>query len=249
MNWFIVLNSKNLKKILLIIFISFFTALLFYSQSSTNLSVFSSGNNPKAVYKGEKGIALTFNIGWGDEKANTILKVLKKEKVKSATFFLSGAWAERHPDIVEEIVKLGYEIGYLGYAYIDYTEVEDEKIRKDILKAKEVFEKLNVKDIELLRSPTSHFDKRLLKIAHEHDLTVVHWSVNSHDWTNPGVQQIIKNSVKASQGDILLFHASDAAKQTAVALPPIIKELQNKGEFITISEMIANGKTKTKLIP
>ena len=37
--------------------------------------------------------------------------------------FLSGSWAERHPDFVKRIVKEGYEIGMLGYEYKDYTEL------------------------------------------------------------------------------------------------------------------------------
>ncbi len=96
---------------------------------------FSTEDGPKAVYKGEKNVAITFNIGWGDEKAAPIIETLKREKIKSATFFLSGSWAERHPDIVAEIVKEGYEIGMLGYDYKDYTEMEDQEIIRDISKA------------------------------------------------------------------------------------------------------------------
>ena len=50
--------------------------------------------------------------------------------MKSATFFLAGSWAERHPDLVARIVKEGYEIGILGYNYEDYTELEEQKIRQ-----------------------------------------------------------------------------------------------------------------------
>ena len=37
----------------------------------------------------------------------------------------------------------------MGYAYVDYTDLEDEEIIKDISKAQEAFKKLNVKDIKL----------------------------------------------------------------------------------------------------
>jgi polysaccharide deacetylase family sporulation protein PdaB len=249
MNFFYVLNTRMLKQLSLILIVAFFTAWFLYLENLVNLPVFSTSNGPKAVYRGEKDIALTFNIGWGDEKAEPILKILEKENVKTATFFLAGSWAERHPDLVEKIKKSGYEIGILGYNYVDYSDLEDVKIRKDILKAQEVFGKLNIKDIKILRAPTGHFDERTLKIAERFGITVVHWSIDSQDWTNPGVKIIVENVKKAGKGDIILLHASDSAKQTAKALPFILEDLRGKGlKFVTVSEMIANGNTQSSEI-
>lgn len=247
MNFFFVLNGKSIKQAIVILVAAFFTAWFFYIESIVQIPAFSTEDGPKAIYKGEKDIALTFNIGWGDEKAEPILDVLKKENVPNATFFLSGAWAERHPDLVNRMVKEGYEIGILGYDYKDYTEIEESKIRQDVAKAQEAFKKMNVKGIELLRAPTGHFDKRTLSIAEKSGYTVVHWSLDSKDWTNPGVETIVENVSKAKKGDIILLHASDSAKQTASALPAIINELKGKNlKIVTVSEMIANGDSNSK---
>ena len=225
------------------------SAWFLFVQTNLISPVFSTKTGPKAVYKGEKNVAITFNIGWGDEKAVPIIETLKKENIHSATFFLSGSWAERHPDLVATIVKEGYEIGLLGYNYKDYTDLKDEEIKKDIAKAQEVFKKLNVDHIEVLRAPTGHFDKRLLKISENFGLTVVHWSVDSKDWTNPGVNQIVKNAAKAQNGDILLLHASDSAKQTNKALPLILDELRDRNlSFVTVSEMISNSSARNEEI-
>lgn len=248
-NFFFVLNGKSVKQLILIVIVAFFTALFLFLGNISLSPVFSTKDGPKAVYRGEKDIALTFNIGWGDEKAEPILEALKKENVKAATFFLAGSWAERHPDIVSRIVKEGYEIGVLGYSYEDYTELEDVNIGKDIAKAKEAFRKLNIKDIKVLRAPTGHFDERSLRIAERYGYTVVHWSVDSKDWTNPGVKQITANVEKAGKGDIVLLHASDSAKQTAKALPEIIQDIRSKGlKLVTVSELIANGTVESKEI-
>jgi peptidoglycan/xylan/chitin deacetylase (PgdA/CDA1 family) len=107
---------------------------------------------------------------------------------------------------------------------------------------------MNIKTAKLLRSPTGHFDSKTLKVAEQLGYTVVHWSINSEDWTNPGVKQIVKNASEANNGDIILFHASDSAKQTKKALPAIINDLRSKGKFINVTDMIANGKVKTTLI-
>lgn len=126
-----------------ILFVNFtygtFYRLVPFCTKHSSCPCFSTEDGPKAVYKGEKNVAITFNIGWGDEKAAPIIETLKREKIESATFFLSGSWAERHPDIVEEIGKEGYEIGMLGYDYKDYSEMEDQEIIRDISKAQEVF--------------------------------------------------------------------------------------------------------------
>lgn len=249
MNFFLVFSGKSVKQILLVLIAAFFTALFLFVGNLSLSPVFSTKDGPKAVYRGEKDIALTFNIGWGDEKAEPILDVLKKENVKSATFFLAGSWAERHPDIVNRIAKEGFEIGILGYNYEDYTELEDMKIGKDIAKAKEAFRKLNIKDIKLLRAPTGHFDERSLKIAERYGYSIVHWSVDSKDWTNPGVNKIVENVKKADKGDIVLLHASDSAKQTAKALPQILADIRAKGlKPVSVSEMIANGNVQSKEI-
>ncbi|MDZ5474677.1 polysaccharide deacetylase family sporulation protein PdaB [Bacillus sp. 31A1R] len=249
MNFFYVLNGKLVKQVFLVVIAAFFTAWFLYMENLVNVPVFSGKNGPKAIYKGEKDIALTFNIGWGDEKAEPILDVLKAENVKTATFFLSGSWAERHPTIVERIVKEGYEIGILGYNYEDYTELDEAKVRKDLIRAQEAFKKLNVKDIKLVRAPTGHFDQKTLKIADRLGLTVVHWSIDSKDWSNPGVEVIIDNVSDAKKGDIVLLHASDSAKQTAQALPSIINKVKNKNlKLVTVSEMIANANADSKEI-
>ncbi|MBS4201639.1 polysaccharide deacetylase family protein [Bacillus sp. FJAT-49732] len=249
MNFFITVNGRKVKQGLFIVLISFFTALFFFSQSILHTPVFGTKDEPKAIYKGEKGISLTFNIGWGDVQAGPILDVLEKKEVRSATFFLSGSWAEKHPDTVKRIKDMGFEIGSLGYAYEDYTELEDEKVRRDILRSLDVLKKMDIKDVTILRSPTGHFDKRTLKIANKLGLTVVHWSLNSQDWKNPGVNVIVKNVQKAQKGDIILMHASDSATQTAEALPAVISQIKEKDQLVTLSILIANGKVKTTLVP
>ena len=99
MPFFFVTNIRKGKQLLLLIIIAFFTALFFYVEFMAVSPSFSIKGDPKIIYKGEKGLALTFNIGWGDEKAEGIIKTLKHEKVSAATFFLSGSWVERHPHI------------------------------------------------------------------------------------------------------------------------------------------------------
>lgn len=155
MNFFYIINGKKLKQYAVIILTALVSAWFLYIQN-ISLQVFSTDNGPKALYKGKNGVALTFNISWGDTRAVPIIDLLVEKNVKSATFFLSGAWAEQHPHIVEKIAGAGFEIGLLGYEYLDYEEIDDDEIRRDILKAEEVFKKLisNIKKLPVLQTAT-----------------------------------------------------------------------------------------------
>ncbi len=240
---------KNIQSILLLVATAFFTALLFYVNSNPVISAFSYKDNTRAFYKGEQGVALTFDINWGDENAEAIIDVLDKEKFHSATFFLSGAWIERHQHIVEKLIERKFEIGILGYNYQDYTGMSEEEIVKDMSEAIVICEKVGIEKVSLVRAPTGTFDEKALKAASRLGLTMVSWSVDPSDWKNPGTEKILNVVGKADEGDIVLLHASDSALQTAKALPQIFDLIYEKELTpLTVSEMLANGKAKTKEI-
>ncbi|MCY8614533.1 polysaccharide deacetylase family sporulation protein PdaB [Bacillus haynesii] len=250
MNHFYVWHIKRIKQLIIIMIAAFATASFFYVQNLLPLPVFSTEGGAKAVYRGDSNtneVALTFNISWGDQKAIPILDTLKANGIKDATFFLSASWAERHPDVVERIRKDGHQIGSMGYAYKNYSQMKKSEIKKDLTKAQNSFQKLGLDDLTLLRPPTGQFNKDVLDVAKQYGYTVVHYSINSDDWTNPGVQKIVQNvNETVNAGDIVLFHASDSAKQTKEALPEIVDHLRGKGlKNVTVSELIANTDAKS----
>jgi len=249
-NHFYVWHMKRIKQLIIIMIAAFATASFFYVQNLLPLPVFSTDSGAKAVYRGDSDtneVALTFNISWGDQKAMPILDTLKANGIKDATFFLSASWAERHPDVVERIRKDGHQIGSMGYAYKNYSQMKKSEIKKDLTKAQNSFQKLGLDDLTLLRPPTGQFNKDVLDVAKQYGYTVVHYSINSDDWTNPGVQKIVQNvNETVNAGDIVLFHASDSAKQTKEALPEIVHHLRSKGlKNVTVSDLIANTDAKS----
>ncbi|WP_371069852.1 polysaccharide deacetylase family sporulation protein PdaB [Sediminibacillus sp. JSM 1682029] len=251
MEHFYVMKVNRWKRWAFIVVAALFSAFIIWVDNESSLSVFSTKESPAALSKGSEqdpNIALTFNISWGNEKVEPILEQLNKHEVK-ATFFLSGEWAERHPEIVDKIVEK-HEIGMLGYRYKSYLKQEKEQVRKDLLYAKEVFRKLGYPDTKLLRTPSGHFDKEILKMAEELGFDVIQWNVNPHDWQNPGEQEIIDEVMKnTTNGDIILLHASDSVKQTPGALKTLLPGLKNKGfQYVTISELISRIEAKSKTI-
>lgn len=248
---FYILDIRKWKQWSLIVGLVFFTAGFIWTEASGTTSVFSK-TEPVAVIKGNTdvpNIALTFNISWGEERVHDILDKLKENDAQ-ATFFLSGEWAERHPDIVEKITEHNHEIGMLGYRYKSYLDQKVDQVRKDILYAKEVFSKLGYDQVKFIRTPSGHFNEEIIELAENQGLEVIHWNVDTNDWTNPGTEEIVNTVMKkTNNGDIVLFHASDAVKQTEKALTTILPALLEKGfSFVPISELISEADAEITLV-
>ncbi|ALS24900.1 polysaccharide deacetylase family sporulation protein PdaB [Paenibacillus naphthalenovorans] len=248
MNYFYVFSGKKIKQALIITVASLFAAGIIYSESE-NVSVFS--QKPSAVYSvvtDKKVVALTFDISWGDKRTEPILKILEDKGVKNATFFLSSPWSKEHPEIVNKIVKGGWEIGSHGHKHVNYSSLNDEEIRAQIRTAHQILSEVTGTSPQLIRLPNGDFDKRVLRIAEELNYSVVQWDTDSMDWQNPGVNNIINRVVsKAHPGDIILLHASDSSKQTHEALPVIIDQLREKGfEFVTVSQLMKLAQVDNK---
>ncbi|WP_145378221.1 polysaccharide deacetylase family protein, partial [Staphylococcus epidermidis] len=75
--------------------------------------------------------------------------------------------AERHPTILDKIVEEKHEIGMLGYRYKSYLDQDIEQVRRDLIKAQEIFNKLGYEDVNLLRPPSGKFNKEILKLAED----------------------------------------------------------------------------------
>ena len=251
MQYFYVLEFSKWKRWAVIIILALFTATFLWFEQNGAYSVFSK-QEPVVFSKGDvnnETIALTFNISWGEEKVFDILRQLETDQVQ-ATFFVSGEWAERHPDILKKITENKHELGILGYRYKSYLDQEIDQVRKDLYHAQEVFKKLGYPDIELLRTPSGHFNKEIIALAEQLGFKVIHWNINPHDWKNPGTETIVNMIMeKTTNGDILLLHASDSAKQTAKALQTILPGLKNKGfEFVTVSELYSQAQSEPNLV-
>jgi peptidoglycan-N-acetylglucosamine deacetylase len=245
-------KTERLKRYGVVVVLALFCALLLWVGQWSQLPVFSNNGEPRALTQGNEErsqVALTFNISWGTDKVHDVLKQLESHQAQ-ATFFVSGEWAERHPDILTEIHEGKHEIGMMGYKYESYLELKPEQVQADMNQAKEVFEKLGHEDIKWIRPPHGHMDKEVLKLIENQGMQAVQWSINTRDWENPGTNTIIDTVLKeGSKGDIILMHASDSVKQTPKALEVILPGLKQKGlKFVSITELVSGGESETTQI-
>jgi len=251
MNYFFVWSGRRIKRYFFLTLAVLLSAGIIWTERD-NISVFAP-HPPAAVYSvptDRKIVALTFDISWGEKRAEPILDILKQKNVPNVTFFLSSPWSKTHPDIVQKIVDGGYEIGSHGHKHVNYSQLSDDEIRKQIQTAHGMLSDQTGKSPNLIRMPNGDFDKRVLRIAEDLNYKVIQWDTDSLDWKNPGVGTIVQRVVtKAHPGDIILLHASDSCQQTHEALPQIIDQLRAKGyEFVTVSQLMSQTDAKGQTV-
>jgi polysaccharide deacetylase family protein (PEP-CTERM system associated) len=82
-----------------------------------------------------------------------LLLLLNDVKVK-ATFFVMGWVAEKHPEIIREILQHGHEIGCHSYLHRKVYELSPAEFREDTRKAKAILEKITNKKVIGYRAPS-----------------------------------------------------------------------------------------------
>ncbi len=86
------------------------------------------------------------------DSVDRILERLERDKI-TATFFCLGWLAEKHPNIIKRIDKLGHHIGCHSYQHQLAFRFTPEEFRSDTEKAKKLIEDAIGKEINAFRAP------------------------------------------------------------------------------------------------
>jgi peptidoglycan/xylan/chitin deacetylase (PgdA/CDA1 family) len=188
-----------------------------------------------------KVVSLTFDVVWMPAETGKILDVLDRYQL-SATFFLTGNWVRRNPDLAREIIMRGHEIGQHTFSHQRLPELGDNELTREFEQMEKALrDELNV-TTELFRPPYGEIDERVRDFAAARGYTTVLWSVDPHDWLNPGAEPLARNVLqKVHPGAIILLHTS--AGQLPEALPAIIEGLRAKGfAILPLSVMLSESR-------
>lgn len=190
-------------------------------------------------------VALTFDAVGGNEDTSKILNILAKHNVK-VTFFVSGEWVKQHPNDVKAIAEGGHELGNYGENHKIMTKLNKKQCADEIMKLHNRVKKLTGIEMNLFRAPYGHFNNDLVGTVRDLDYYSIQWDVDSEDWKDYGVDNIIKSVVDnkhLGNGSIILMH--NGAKYTPEALEAIIKSINEKGyRIVPISKLIYTGEYK-----
>lgn len=189
------------------------------------------------VERGDKKIALTFDVAWENSNTQQLIDILAENDAK-ATFFVTGDWCDRYPDDVKKFFDAGHDIQNHSDTH---PHVEGMNVNDLINDTKECSRKIKmITGVEptLYRAPYGEYDDSLITTLGGMGMKVIQWDVDSVDWKKPSASQIKKKVLRGvNSGSILLFH--NDLENTTEALPEILKELKSDGyEFVPVKDMI-----------
>ena len=195
-----------------------------------------------SVERADKVISVTFDASWGGDKTLAILDLLDEYNAK-ATFFLVGIWVDKYPDLVKEIAARGHEIGNHSDSHAHFTQISESKIRGELASCSDKIEALTGARPTLFRPPYGDYNSKVITVVRDEGYEAVQWSIDSLDWKNRGVADLVKRATTNVQpGDIILFH--NDSEFIVEALPAILKHYQAQGfDMIPARDILLSGTT------
>ena len=176
-------------------------------------------------------VIFTFDGGDGNQSAEGILAALARHHVKG-TFFLTGKFVERNPDLVRRFVAAGHEIFSHTYDHPHLTQLSDADVIDEFTKMASVLASTTgASPRPYFRAPYGDRDQRVLDDAFKAGYRSVYWTIDAHDWeqsTGVTAQEVhaqIMNNL--APGTIYLMHFGDTI--TAQILDQVFTEIENKG--------------------
>lgn len=193
-----------------------------------------------AIYRGnEAKHAVTFlvNVAWGEQYLAAMLETFRKKGV-GATFFLVGEWAGRLPEQAAAIAADGHEIASHGHTAAAFATLGPEQVAQEIRRAETAIMAATGQKPAFFSPHRGEISPQLLQTARTLGYPTVLWSLDTVDWSNPGVDWMLQRILsRAHNGALILMHPT---AQTAEALEPMIDGLQRKGfRIVTLKTLLS----------
>ncbi len=187
----------------------------------------------REIGPGQPMVAFTFDDGPSQDYTPEMLGVLRENDVR-ATFFILGAQAEMHPDLLRQIVESGSEIGNHTYSHLDLRALVRPALDYQIYTTQEIVRRETGTVPEILRPPYGFINEELIN---QINLPIILWSLDTRDWQDRDPDIVfnrVLNSIR--DGDIVLMH--DTYESSVQAVRRIIPELKRRGyQLTTVSEL------------
>ena len=203
-----------------------------------NFEILEKNNGIAIGNKEKKNVYLTFDEGYEAGYTSKILEILKENNIK-ATFFITAHYLNTQEDLVKQMIDEGHIVGNHTVNHKSMPDLDDEKIKTEILDLHQVIYKKFGYEMKYIRPPMGEYSERTLKITNSLGYKTVMWSFAYEDWNEkkqPDENQAKKKLLdNLHNGEIILLHGN--SKTNTNILDSIIKEIKNEGyEFKSLDE-------------
>lgn len=151
-------------------------------------------------------VALTFDDGPDPDFTPRILDVLEEHGVR-ATFFSLGLNAQRHPELLREVVAAGHEVGSHGWRHLNLAELSPAETRREIEHGTGLVEEQAEIPVSVFRPPYGRFNETAVRLLAQRRQDMFVWSVTRGGLTWSEPDQVAAHIQSETQrGDIIDLH-------------------------------------------
>ena len=191
-------------------------------------------------------VALTFDDGPHPDDTPAILEILRDKRAR-ATFFVVGAAARRHPDLVRRISLEGHEVA----SHTDthpwwFSLASARRVRAELCESARTIEDLTGRRPIHFRPPVGHRSFFLKEGLASSGMTLVTWSSRCFDTLGRSPAAIRRAILATARpGGIVMLHEGvrrrpGEGSPTVAALPGIIEALRARGlEPVSLEDLRA----------
>jgi peptidoglycan/xylan/chitin deacetylase (PgdA/CDA1 family) len=181
----------------------------------------------------DRVVALTFDDGPDPEHTPQVLALLAQYRVV-ATFCMIGAKAAQHPELVRTVVAAGMRLCNHTVTHNPYLAHRPEpQIEAEIVGGRAALLAAAGSDvtIDYFRAPAGRWSEPMRRIAARHGMKPLSWSVDTRDWSRPGVARIVTTVQQQVQpGAVIVMHDGGGRRdQTVAALAELLPWLVAQG--------------------
>jgi peptidoglycan/xylan/chitin deacetylase (PgdA/CDA1 family) len=187
-------------------------------------------------------VALTFDGGGNADAAQTVLAVLRRERVP-ATFFLTGHFVQSYPALARAIGRR-YPVGNHTVNHLDLLRLSPTAATREITRAAVLIRQATGRDTRpYFRFPYGSRNGATLRLVHGLGYASVRWTVDTWGWMGlaeqsvaGAVRRVVNDLVP---GEIVLMHLGSSRDRSTIdskALPAVIRLVRARGyRFVTLA--------------
>ena len=173
-------------------------------------------------------VALTFDDGPDPQRTPAVLDLLARQGVR-ATFFVVGARAEAHPELVRRMVAEGHVVGNHSYTHSWRFPLRSlGRTMEELRRTGEVLHRITGRQPRLFRPPFGVTNPTIARAVRRLGLDPVGWSIRSLDTMGQSPERVAARILRRLHpGAVILLHDRCAGSERLVGL--LVEGLRSRG--------------------
>lgn len=181
-------------------------------------------------------VGLSFDDGPDPEVTPQVLALLAERGIR-ATFFLIGARAAEHPELVRQILQRGHAVQNHTHLHSSwFCTYSPRHLERELRSAQRALIDAGAPSPDQFRAPAGVRSPWLQPVLHRLGLRLVTWTHRGFDTSQPDPERVYERLThRLLPGSILLLHDGNAARDeqgrpvVLTVLPRLLDELDRRG--------------------